>query len=84
LAKGILDGSFDSTAAAPLMISWLGTEEAPDWVGLLERRRGIVGRLFNGRQKNVEFDAPRLIDAVLSSSELISDVRWHYDESALM
>jgi hypothetical protein len=54
----------------------------PDWVGFLERRRGIVGRLFHGPQKNVEFDAVRLIDAVLSSSELISDIRWHYDESA--
>src|SRR5947209_2287698 len=42
-----------------------------DWVGFLERRRGIVGRLFHGRLKNVEFDAIRLIDAVLSSSELI-------------
>ncbi len=53
----------------------------PDWVGLLERRRGIVGRLFHGQQKNVEFDAARLIDSVLSSSELISDIQWHYDES---
>jgi hypothetical protein len=36
---------------------------------------------FHGRLKNVEFDALRLLDAVLSSSELISDVRWHYDDS---
>src|SRR5579863_57871 len=53
----------------------------PDWVGFLERSRGIVGRLFRGRRKNVEFDAVRLIDAALSSTELISDVRWHYGES---
>jgi len=52
----------------------------PDWVGFLERRPGILGRLFHLRQKNVEFDALRLIDEVLSSSELISDIRWHYDE----
>jgi hypothetical protein len=52
----------------------------PDWVGLLERRRGIVGRLFHRQQKEVEFCAVSLIDAVLSSSELISDVRWHYDD----
>jgi hypothetical protein len=45
----------------------------PDWVGFFrERRRGIVGRLFHGPQNNVEFDAVRLTDAVLSSSELIS------------
>ena len=60
---------------------FLAQYRGPDWVGLLERRRGIVGRVFRGRQKNVEFDAVRLIDAVLSSSELIFDVRWHYDES---
>jgi hypothetical protein len=38
--------------------------------------RSVVGWLFNGHQKKVEFDAVRLIDAALSSSELISDVRW--------
>jgi hypothetical protein len=52
-----------------------------DWVGFLERRRGLVSRLFQRPQKNVEFAAVKLIDAVLSSSELISDIRWHYDES---
>jgi hypothetical protein len=53
----------------------------PDWVGFLERRRGLVGRLFQRPQKNVEFAAVKLIDAVLSSSELISDIRWHYDDA---
>ena len=57
---------------------------SPDWVGMLERRRGIVGRLFHRKQKDVEFCALRLIDAVLSSSELISDIRWHYDESEFL
>ena len=52
-----------------------------DWMGILERRRGFWGRLFRVRQKNVEFDAVRLIDTVLASSELVSDIRWHYDES---
>jgi hypothetical protein len=52
-----------------------------DWIALLERKRGILGRLFHGQQKNVEFDALSLIDAVLSSTELISDIRWHYAES---
>ena len=53
----------------------------PDWVGFLERRRGLVGRLFQRPQKNVEFAAVKLIDAVLSSSELVSDIRWHYDDA---
>ena len=52
-----------------------------DWVGFLERNRGFVGRLFHLPRKNVEFDAVRFIDAALSSSELISDIYWHYDES---
>lgn len=54
-----------------------------EWVGFLERRRGILGRLFHRPRKNVEFDAVRLIDAVLSSSQLISDIRWHYDDVEL-
>lgn len=53
----------------------------PDWVAMLERRLGILGRLFHRQQKSVEFRALQLIDEVLSSSELICDIRWHYDES---
>ena len=53
----------------------------PDWVGVLERRLGIVSRLFRRPQKNVEFRALQLLDEVLSSSGLISDIWWHYDES---
>jgi hypothetical protein len=52
----------------------------PDWVGLLERRRTLVARLVHRRQRNVEFCALQLIDEVLSSSELISNIWWHYDE----
>lgn len=52
----------------------------PGWFGVLERRRGIFARIFHGQPKNVQFDALRLIDEVLSSSDLIFDVRWHYDE----
>ncbi len=54
----------------------------PDWVGFLERRRGLVGRLFHTLQKNVEPDALMLVDSMLSSSDLISDVRWAHDDSA--
>ena len=54
----------------------------PDWVGLFERRRGVTGHLFRRKQKNVEFDAVLLMDSILKSSELISDVRWHYDDTS--
>ena len=53
----------------------------PDWVGVLERRLGIVGRLFHLKQKSVEFLALQLLDEVLTSSGLISDIWWHYDDS---
>jgi len=53
----------------------------PDWVGVLERRLGIVGRLFHWEQKNVEFLALQLLDEVLTSSGLVSDIWWHYDDS---
>ena len=48
-------------------------------MAILERRLGILGRLFHRQQKSVEFRALQLIDEVLSSSELICDIRWHYD-----
>jgi hypothetical protein len=50
------------------------------WVGLLERRRGLLGRLFRLPQRSVELDALVLVDSMLSSAQLISDVRWHYDD----
>lgn len=53
----------------------------PDWVGLLQRRQTLVSRLVHRPQKYVEFCALQLIDEVLSSCELISNIWWHYDES---
>jgi hypothetical protein len=53
----------------------------PDWVGFLERRRGFLGRLFRGQQQSVDLDALVLVDSLLLSAELISDVCWHYDDS---
>jgi hypothetical protein len=53
----------------------------PDWVGFLERRRGFLGRLFRRQQQSVDLDALLLVDSLLSSAELISDVCWHYDDS---
>jgi hypothetical protein len=52
----------------------------PDWVGWLQRRRTILERLFGVQNKAVQRDALLLIHSVLSSSELISDVRWYYRE----
>ena len=52
----------------------------PDWLGVLERKHGFVGRLFRRQRKSVDLDALVLVDSMLSAAELISDVRWHYDE----
>ena len=48
---------------------------------LLERRRGLLARLFRLPQRSVDLDALVLVDSMLSSAQLISDVRWHYDDS---
>ncbi len=53
----------------------------PDWVGVLERGPGLLGRLFRRQQKCVDLDALVLVDRMLSSAQLISDVRWHYGDS---
>jgi hypothetical protein len=53
----------------------------PDWMGLLERRQGLLARLFHRQPKNVDLDALLLVDSMLSSAGLVSDVRWHYDDS---
>ena len=50
-------------------------------MGVLERRLSIVGRLFHWEQKKVEFLALQLLDEVLTSSGLVSDIWWHYDDS---
>ena len=52
----------------------------PDWVGVLECRLGLIGRLLHRKQKAVEFLALQLLDDVLYSSGLVSDILWHYDE----
>jgi hypothetical protein len=47
------------------------------WMGWLERKRGIAGSLFGMRKKGIGTDAAYLIHSVLSSSDFISEVRWH-------
>ena len=54
----------------------------PDWVGLLERRRALVDYLLRRPQRSVGMDALVLVDSLLSSAELIFDVRWHYEDDA--
>jgi hypothetical protein len=52
----------------------------PDWVGVLERQWGLLSRLFRWPRKGVEPDAVVFVDSVLSSSQLVTDVYWRYDD----
>ncbi len=48
----------------------------PEWIGSLERKRSIIDRLLRKQRKSVEPDAVLLVNSVLSSSELVHDIRW--------
>jgi hypothetical protein len=65
-----------SGKAYEFLVGYNGSE----WIGRLERRTGIIRFLFRRRQQPVDPAAVRLIDSVLSSSDLISDIRWDYAE----
>jgi hypothetical protein len=53
-----------------------GETEAGTWIGWLERRRGFLGSLVGGRDREILPAAAEAIDRILSSSSLIRDVRW--------
>lgn len=48
------------------------------WLGWLERQKGFVASLFGARERGVQPDAAVAIHSVLCSSDVISDVLWHY------
>lgn len=58
----------------------VGSRDQDEWLGWIERRVGFVASLLGGRARGIEVEAALEIDAVLSSSELIRDVRWHLEE----
>jgi hypothetical protein len=50
------------------------------WLGWLERQRGLLPSLFGARRRGIQPVAVRVIHSILSSSEDISDVRWHFQK----
>lgn len=52
----------------------------PGWVGVLERQRGLLSRLFRWQRKGIELDAVAFVDSVLASSQLVTDIQWRYDD----
>jgi hypothetical protein len=55
-----------------------GQSEEGMWIGWLERNRGFIGSLLDGRRRGIHPSAAETIHRVLSSSPLIRDVRWHF------
>lgn len=47
---------------------------------MLKRRQGLLARLFHMQRRNVRFEALEFMDSILSSADVISNVRWHYDD----
>lgn len=55
-----------------------GENEAGTWIGWLERKRGLFGSLFGGRNRGIQSSAAEAIHLILVGSPQIRDVRWHY------
>jgi hypothetical protein len=54
-----------------------GDTEAGTWIGRIERNRGFIGSVSGGRDRGILPLAVEAIHRILSSSPLISDLRWH-------
>jgi hypothetical protein len=51
-----------------------------DWIGWLERRRGLLASVFGLRKKGIQPEAAQALHEVLSASADIRDVRWHFQK----
>lgn len=49
----------------------------PYWLGRLERRQGIVARLFKKEPLPVESGAMTVVHSMLEASGLVSDICWY-------
>ena len=54
----------------------------PHWVGVLTLTRGLLSRFFRWPQRRVEFEAVAFVHSLVSSSQLVFDVHWRYDDDA--
>ena len=50
------------------------------WIGWLERKTGLLGSMFGGRQRGLQLEGVRAIHSVLSSSPQVSSIRWHHQQ----
>lgn len=51
-----------------------------EWVAWIENGCGFLASLFGGRNKNIGIEPYELLHEVLSNSEKITNVRWHYKD----
>ncbi|HZQ19589.1 MAG TPA: hypothetical protein VFA90_12775 [Terriglobales bacterium] len=52
------------------------------WFGWLERQRGFMASALGLRRKDISTDATVIIHSALTSSNHISNVRWHLERDA--
>jgi hypothetical protein len=49
------------------------------WIVWVERNAGLLASLFGGRSRGVGLEPLETLHAVLIGSDLIRDVRWHFE-----
>jgi hypothetical protein len=49
-----------------------------EWVVWLEREVGFLGSLLGRRDRAIQLETARLLHEVLSASEDLRDIRWHF------
>ncbi len=55
-------------------------EPEGDWIGWLERSKGLFASMLGLRKKGIQPEAAQAIHAVLSSSPQIREMRWHFQK----
>lgn len=55
-----------------------GEAEAGTWIGWLERKHGLIGSILGRRGRGIQASAAQAIHEILSGSEVVRDVRWHF------
>jgi hypothetical protein len=51
--------------------------EDGEWIGLIQRTRGLIGSMLGREKVGVQPDAAHAIHSILSESKVIDEVRWH-------
>jgi hypothetical protein len=48
-----------------------------EWIGWLERNRGLTGFILGSRNRGIQPAAVQVIHEILSNSQQIRDIHWH-------